>query len=113
MCLMQGEAKQTKTLGFGTEKCLLQSHSRRQVAHDLNIPKLSEKLKLKLKSLSRVRFFATPWTVAYHDPLPRSSVHGIFQVRVLEWVAISFSRGSSKTWDRTWVSGVVGRRFTI
>ena len=27
--------------------------------------------------------------------LPRSSVHGIFQVRVLEWVAISFSRGSS------------------
>ena len=27
--------------------------------------------------------------------LPHSSVHGIFQARVLEWVAISFSRGSS------------------
>ena len=27
--------------------------------------------------------------------LPYSSVHGIFQARVLEWVAISFSRGSS------------------
>ena len=34
--------------------------------------------------------FATPWTVAYKDPL----VHGIFQARILEWVAISFSRGS-------------------
>ena len=31
--------------------------------------------------------------------LPGSSVHGIFQARVLEWVAISFSRGSSQTRD--------------
>ena len=31
---------------------------------------------------------ATPWTV----PHPGSSVHGIFQARILEWVAISFSR---------------------
>ena len=44
--------------------------------------------------------------------LPGSSVHGIFQARVLEWVAISFSRGSS--WPRDWirVSCIVGRRFT-
>ena len=33
--------------------------------------------------------------------LPGSSVHGIFQARVLEWVAISFSRGSSQPRDRT------------
>ena len=45
--------------------------------------------------------------------LPRSSVHGIFQARVLEWVAISFSRGSSQPRDQTWVSRIVGRRFTI
>ena len=45
--------------------------------------------------------------------LPGSSVHGIFQARVLEWVAISFSRGSSQTMDRTWVSRSAGRRFTI
>jgi len=32
--------------------------------------------------------------------IPVSSVHGIFQARVLEWVAISFSRGSS--WPRDW-----------
>ena len=45
--------------------------------------------------------------------LPRSSIHGIFQARVLEWVAISFSRGSSQPRDQTWVFCKVGRRFTI
>ena len=40
-----------------------------------------------------------------------SSVHGIFQARVLEWVAISFSRGSSQPRDLTWVSCIVGRHF--
>ena len=44
--------------------------------------------------------------------LPLSSVRGIFQARVLEWVAISFSRGSSQPRDWTWVSQIVGRRFT-
>ena len=39
--------------------------------------------------------------------LPGSSIHGILQARVLEWVAISFSRGSSRTGDRTWVSRIV------
>ena len=45
--------------------------------------------------------------------LPGSSVHGIFQARVLEWVAISFSRGSSQPRDRTRVSHIVDRCFTI
>ena len=44
--------------------------------------------------------------------LPGSSIHGIFQARVLEWVAISFSRGSSRPRDRTQVSHIVGRCFT-
>ena len=35
---------------------------------------------------------------------PGSSVHGILQVRILEWVAISFSRGSSQPRDQTQVS---------
>ena len=35
--------------------------------------------------------------------LPGSSVHGILQARILEWVAISFSRGSSWPRDQTWV----------
>ena len=45
--------------------------------------------------------------------LPGSSVHGIFQARVLELVAISFSRRASQPRDWTWVSRIVGRRFTI
>ena len=44
--------------------------------------------------------------------LPDSSVHGILWVRILEWVAISFSRGSSWPRDRTRVSCVADRFFT-
>ena len=40
-----------------------------------------------------------------------SSVHEIFQTRKLEWVSISFSRGSSQPRDRTWVSCTAGRFF--
>ena len=45
--------------------------------------------------------------------LPGSSIHGIFQASGLEWVAISFSKGSSQPRDQTWVSLIAGRRFTI
>ena len=44
--------------------------------------------------------------------LPDSSVHGILQARILEWVAIPFSMGSSWPRDRTWVSCIAGRFFT-
>ena len=44
---------------------------------------------------------------------PGSSVHRIFQERVLEWVAISFSRESSQPRDRTWVSHIAGTPFTL
>ena len=44
--------------------------------------------------------------------MPGSSSHGVFQARILEWIAISSSRGSS--WSRDWtpVSWVAGRFFT-
>ena len=45
--------------------------------------------------------------------LPGSSIHGIFQARVLEGVAISFSRRSSQPRGWTQVSCIVGRHFTI
>ena len=45
--------------------------------------------------------------------LPGFSVHGIFQARILEWVAISFSRRSSQPRDWTRVSLIVGRCFTV
>ena len=43
--------------------------------------------------------------------LPGSSFHRILQARILEWVAISFSRGSSRPRDRIWVSLIAGRHF--
>ena len=43
---------------------------------------------------------------------PGFSIHGIFQANVLEWVSVSFSRGSSWPRDRTWVSRIAGRCFT-
>ena len=53
------------------------------------------------------------WTLC--DPmdcsLPGSSLHGILQARILEWVAISFSRESSWPRDGTQVSSIPGRRF--
>ena len=42
-----------------------------------------------------------------------SSVYGILQARILEWVAVPFSRGSSWPSDRSWVSCITGRFFTI
>ena len=45
--------------------------------------------------------------------LPGSSVHGISQARILEWVAIPFSRGSPQPRDWTWVSCIAGWFFTI
>ena len=50
------------------------------------------------------------------DPMdcspPGSSIHGTLQVRILEWVAIPFSRGSSWPRDQTLVSCIAGRCFT-
>ena len=50
----------------------------------------------------------TPWTVACQNPL----VRGIFQARILEWVAILFYRGSPRPRDLTQVSCITGRFFT-
>ena len=44
---------------------------------------------------------------------PGSSVHGILQARILEWVAISFSWGSSPARDRTQISHIAGRCFNL
>ena len=51
------------------------------------------------------------------DPLgcspPGSSVPGVLQARILEWVAVSFSRGSSQPRNQTQVSCMVGRFYTV
>ena len=62
-----------------------------------------------VKSLGCVRLFATPMGCGS----PGSSVHGILQAWILEWVAIPFSRPSSQPRDWTRVSSTAGRFFTL
>ena len=59
--------------------------------------------------LSHVRLFCD--TMDYSPP--GSSVHGILQARILEWVAMPFSSKSSQPRDQTWVSHIASRFFTI
>ena len=49
----------------------------------------------------------------FDDSPPGSSVHGILQARILEWIAILFFRGSSQPRDGTCVSCIASRFFTI
>ena len=58
--------------------------------------------------LSRIQLFATPQTVARQVLLSM----GILQVRILEWVAMPSSRGSSQLRDGTLVSHIAGGFFT-
>ena len=53
-----------------------------------------------VKSLTPVQLFDTPLDCSP----PGSSVHGILQARILEWVAMPSSKGSSSPRDRTWVT---------
>ena len=61
---------------------------------------------------SHVRLFATPWSPTTSPRPPSSSVHGVFPARILEWVAMPFSRGSSQPREWTQFSCIAGRFFT-
>ena len=58
--------------------------------------------------LSHAWLFCNPMNCS----LLGSSIHGVSWARILEWVAIYFSRGSSQPRDRTCVSCITGRLFT-
>ena len=64
------------------------------------------------KILMKVKMLVTQTCLTLCDPvdccLPGSSVHGILQARILEWIAIPLSRGSSLPRDRTWLSCIAG-----
>ena len=66
------------------------------------------------QSSGRIRCLVLQLYLTLCDPMdwgpPVSSVHGVLQARILEWVAISFSRGSSQPRDRTRVSWI-GRQI--
>ena len=58
------------------------------------------------------QLYLTLWDPVDCSP-PCSSVHGILQARILEWVAISSSRASFWPRDQSWVSCIAGRFFTV
>ena len=64
---------------------------------------------IHMRVLSRsVYLFATPWTVAHQAPLST----GVLQARILEWIVMSSSRGSSQPRDLTQVSCIADGFFT-
>ena len=71
----------------------------------------------QVPSPSQVKVLVTQLCLTLCDPMDYSSmgssVHGILQARILEWAAIPFSRGSSPSWNRTWVSCIAGRFLTV
>ena len=70
---------------------------------------MKRKWKLKVLVLNHVKLFANTMDCS----LPASSIHGILQARILEWVAIPFSRGSFWPRDQTQVPCIAGKFFTI
>ena len=70
-----------------------------------------------LPPLLKVKMLVTQSSLTLCYPLdcspPGSSFHGILPARILEWVAISSSGGSSWPRDRTWVFSTAGRFFTV
>ena len=77
---------------------------------------LSEPVSLKssvLRRESEVKVSVTQLCLTLCDPWTVASVHGILQARILEWVTIPISRGSSRPRGQTWVSLMAGRFFTI
>ena len=71
----------------------------------LNIFKKKKKKKVKVKVKVSQSCLTLCEALAY-------TVHGILQARILEWVAVPFSRGSSQPRDRTHTSHIAGGFFT-
>ena len=65
-------------------------------------------------SVSEWKLLGHVWIFVTHNcSPPSSSIHGISQASILEWVAIIFCRGSSRRRDRTQLSCTAGEFFTI
>ena len=84
-----------------SEELWMDVHNIVQEAVTKTIPK--KKKYKKWKSLSHVWLFVNPWTI---------QSNGILQARILEWVAVPFSRGYSQPRNQTRVSCTAGRFFT-
>ena len=80
---------------------------------DVVLAHLDEVVIFQVKSESEVAQLCPTLCDPVDCSPPGSSVHGILQARVLEWVAISFSRGSFQPRDWTQVSRIAGRCFNL
>ena len=75
--------------------------------------KLGKKIYYQSKSASEIAQSCRTLCNPVDCSLPGSYIHVILQARILQWVAISFSMGSSQLRDRTQVSCIAGRCFTL
>ena len=109
-----------ETMGkWGNPQMLLGCCLRRGWQEDRN-PRSCKGSKERLKGLPKIESvqfsLVTQSCLTLCDPmdcsLPGFSVHGIFQARILEWAAISFSRGSPRPRDRMQCSVLADRFFT-
>ena len=93
-----------------------ETHRHRKQTYGYQRGKMAGTDKLKTR-VTECMVLVAELCMTLYDPMdcspPGFSVHGILQARILEWVAISFSRGSSQSRDRTQISCTVGRFFTI
>ena len=97
---------------------LLVEYSLTKIQSDLHFHLVSVVSNIDVFHCENVKkVLVAPLCLTLCDPmdcsLPGSSVHGILQARILKWVAIPFSRGSSWPRERTWVSHIAGKFFTI
>ena len=83
---------------------IIQAYVPTSNAEEAEVEQFYEHLQDLLESESEVTQSCLTLCDLMDCSLPGSSVHGIFQVRVLEWVATSFSRESSQLRDRTRIS---------
>ena len=112
LCLFQGAHGPSSIFKASSQTSLwipLPSHF--LFCHDLPLPLAhKDSVLCCAQSLSSLWLFVTPCTV--HGP-PGSSIHGSLQARIMEWVAMTSSRGSSQPRDQTQVSHIADRFFTV
>ena len=107
ICWLSFSSLEGNTQGFLRAVLSLRRHTRKFTEITSRTVTVFKTIQQDLQSIKLLFYclvFKLRWTLC--DPmdssLPGSSIHGISQVKILEWVAISFSRGSSQPRDRTW-----------
>ena len=117
-CLDSHNASKT----FSQQRCQI-GRPRCQYHSYFGLKNWAQRGKERLNEFSKVTKIARCWcclvtSVMFNSVCPMdcsppgSPVHGILQARILEWVAISFSRASSRSRDRTRISFLAGRFCT-